>query len=104
MKDQNKVMHALLNQRIATDSLVLRPQTLAKLRGHSQRIDIGRLIGLVGDADLIGIVAQLFQGQVLHRLATAEQQGQPDTDHTCRTAPNITKQTTHQNNHAPSKR
>ena len=104
MKNQKKMVHALLNQRVAICGLTLHSQSLAKLRGHSQRIEIGRLIGLVGDADLIGIVAQLFQGQVLYRLATAEQQGQSDTDHTCRTAPNITKQTTHQNNHAPPKR
>lgn len=57
MEDQNKVMHALLNQRIATDSLALRPQTLAKLRGHGQRIAIGQLIGLIRSGDLIGIVA-----------------------------------------------
>ena len=56
MKDQNKVMDALLSQRIAADSLALRPQTLAKLRGHSQRIAIGQLIGLIRSGDLIGIV------------------------------------------------
>ena len=103
-KDQNKMIGALLGMRAGIDGLASHPQTLAKLGRRSEGIDIGRLIGLVGDADLIGIVAQLFQGQVLHRLATAEQQGQSDTDHTCRAAPNITKQTKHQNNHAPSKR
>ena len=57
MKDQNELMHTLLDQRIAADSLALRPQTLAKLRGHGQRIAIGQLIGLIRSGHLIGIVA-----------------------------------------------